>query len=118
MNEKDIMRVCLIVAFIGILIIYLADISFTPEKITGAAISKEIAGEKVLLCGKITDVSSGKSGTTFFKINDGQETDVVLFQDRNAQESLAKIKNGNSACVMGTVQEYKNRIEIVAEKIQ
>ncbi len=117
MNEKDITNVCLLVAIVGIVIIYLADTNLDPLPITGAELSKALVGEKVVLCGKITSVSTSEKGTFFLKIDDGTKTDVVLFQNRATKETVENIEKDKQACITGTVAEYRNTIEIIATKV-
>ncbi len=117
LNEKDITNVCLLVAIVGIVIIYLADTNLDPMPVTGAEISKALVGEKVLLCGKIISASSSEKGTFFLEIDDGTKTDVVLFQNRATKESIKNIEKGKQACITGTVAEYRNKMEIIATKV-
>ncbi len=117
LNEKDITNVCLLVALAGIVIIYLADTNLDPTPVTGAEITKALVGEKVLLCGKIISASSSEKGTFFLEIDDGTQTDVVLFQNRATKENIENIEKGKQACITGTVAEYRNKMEIIATKV-
>ena len=117
LNEKDITNVCILVAIVGIVIIYLADTNLDPMQVTGAEITKTLVGEKVVLCGKITSTSSSEKGTFFLEIDDGTKTDVVLFQNRATKESIENIEKGKQACITGTVAEYRNKMEIIATKV-
>ncbi len=117
LNEKDITKLCIFVAIVGIVIIYLADTNLDPMPITGAELSKALVGEKVILCGKISSAGSSEKGTFFLKIDDGTKTDVVLFQSRATKENIENIKKGKQVCVTGTVAEYRNDLEIIATKV-
>ena len=117
LNEKDITNVCLLVALVGIVIIYLADTNLDPMPVTGAELTKALVGEKVLLCGKIISASSSEKGTFFLEIDDGTKTDVVLFQSRATKANIENIEKDKSVCVTGTVAEYRDRMEIIATKV-
>ena len=117
LNEKDITNVCILVALVGIVIIYLADINLDPLQVTGAEITNALVGEKVLLCGEIISAGSSEKGTFFLKIDDGTKTDVVLFQSRATKENIKNIEKGKQVCVTGTVAEYRDALEIIATKV-
>ena len=111
MQEKNILKVSLIVVLIG-----LAFLFFYAEEIDLKAINnvdESNAGETVKLTGTITKLSTSDK-VAFIELEGQQviKTDVILFSSENIY-----LQEGDYVEISGTVEEYNNEKEIIANKI-
>ena len=70
-------------------------------------------GDDVKLKGTVMQISD-KGSVVFIEVNQQNPMTVVLFTD----DDNLKLKNGDNVEVLGEVQEYKGKNEIIAEKIR
>ncbi len=105
MNEKQLLKICIIVAVFGIGILFF--LSKTAAETNISTITKDDIDKKLVVSGiventKITDTM------TLFTI---QDMPVVFFEKLEIQE-------GSTVKITGTVKEYKGKLEIVGERIK
>ena len=70
-------------------------------------------GDDVKLQGTISKISD-KGNVVFIEVNQQIPVSVVVFNNGNA----LKLKNNDSVEVIGKVQEYNGKNEIIAQKIR
>lgn len=114
MREETLMRICLIVALVGIVIMFSGN-KITEPKIV--MISDVTESENyVKLKGFVDRLQISSSGTTFIKLKDESgDIDVVIFKD--SIENVNEIKTGDLIEVLGKVQKYKGKLEVIASRI-
>ena len=111
MKETTLLKIALICALIGLVALY-----FISEKIEIAEykpmqLNKGI-GSDVVLKGSIAKITQ-KGKAVFIDVDEHDSVQVVFFTDSNV--SLSK---GNNVEIIGKIQEYNGKNEIVAQKIR
>ncbi|MCK5107551.1 MAG: hypothetical protein KAQ83_02390 [Nanoarchaeota archaeon] len=104
MQEKTLLQTALIVAVLGVTILFLISgrIDFNKESLLNAE-----GGDSVILTGKITEIAKGNKFTKI-TITYQETVDIIVFENINLTEN-------NIIEVVGTKNKNK---EIIAEKIK
>ena len=112
MQEKTLLKIALIVSLTGLLIIYL---------ISGNIVIKETNIEKITIANKdefvkvrgIVSRITDTERVTIMDITQPTEITVVLFKGEN---KTTPIREGNEVEIIGKVDEYEDRLEIIAHR--
>ena len=109
MNENQILKISFIVAVIGLIALYfLSNVEITDTTIE--KINNEDIGNTIKINGRIAQVIN-KDTITILKIVQENDVEVVAFDD-------IKVKEGMQVEVIGRVDEYNDKSQIVAEEIK
>ena len=115
MKENVLIRICLLVVIAGIIIMFLSTRFIQPKEIKIKDISEK--QNYVKISGKVIQISTSESGTTFLKIKDDTGTkDATIFKD--SIKNLEEIKSGTKIEIIGKPQKYKEKMEIIVSSIQ
>ncbi len=118
MNDSQIAKLCLLIAVSGIILLFAYTALLEPEAVKIGNIDDSMLGRKVLLEGAVRDLSE-KDGNVFITLSDGNETDVVVFErTASNQPFVYHIEKNTAIRVVGKVESYNGRLEIIAEKIE
>lgn len=117
MNEKSLTKLCLIVSIVGLAIIYIMESLSSADMTAIGSITKDSVGESVNVCGIISKIYVSNKENIFFNLNDSASINVVVFRDKTDLFDAGSMENGMKACVDGTVQIYKEKLEIIAGRI-
>ena len=114
MQEKTLLKIALICSLLGLLIFYLIsnDIEIKEKNIEKITIDNK--DEFVKLNGIVNNVIDTEK-VTLIKILQPQEITVVLFKNEN---KTMPIQQGNEVEVIGKVDEYKGKMEIIADRLR
>ena len=100
---------------VGIIVMFLSTRIMGPKETKIEDISEK--QKYAQISGKITEISTSKSGTTFLKIKDDTGTiDCVVF--KNSIKNINEIKTGQEVIVTGKPEKYKEKMEIIVSSIQ
>ncbi len=108
-SEKFLLKLSFVCTLIGIIGLVAISIYMEPLHVNTEQIDDSYLGKKVVVNGTVFNYAN--KGTIFFDLNGIKS---VIFE-KNAVNT--NIKNGDFVTVKGTVQLYKNDIEIVVDKI-
>ncbi len=109
MQEKDILKIAVIVTIVGLLFLFFYSETVTPKQVTKLDAVEEIVQMK----GVITRVQQHDS-VVFIEL-EGERTEttaVIVFTDSMF------LKKGDEVSITGTVEEYEGKKEIIASKIE
>ncbi|MBI5002023.1 OB-fold nucleic acid binding domain-containing protein [Candidatus Woesearchaeota archaeon] len=110
MNETKLLRICLLVAALGIVSLFFLSENLEAKEIEISLITPDYVGQTVSISGTVSKISLG-DGMTFITLeDDGELFPVVFFQE------IEDVFSGEDVLVSGKVQEYKGRLQIVGEK--
>jgi len=114
MQEKTLLKIALICSLLGLLILYLIsnDIEIKEKNIEKITIDNK--DEFVKLNGIVNNVIDTEK-VTLIKILQPQEITVVLFKNEN---KTMPIQQGNEVEVIGKVDEYEGKMEIIADRLR
>ena len=110
MKENMLLKIALICSLAGLIILYF--ISTKIEVKDYKPILNKNIGDDVKLNGIVTKITD-KGKVVFIEVNQQSPITVVLFTDDNN----LTLKNGENIDVVGEVQEYNGKNEIIAQKI-
>lgn len=111
MQEKTILQVSIVVIILGLFFLLLYAQNLDVRNVE--RIDSEIPEETVLLKGVINRVSQHDKVIFLEMLGERiEKVDIVLFNDEEVF-----VKEGDYAEITGTVEEYKGKKEIIADKI-
>lgn len=124
MNEKDLVKISLIVSMAGIIIIYAFSRASTPEALTIGDLQALTLGDNVKVCGVITKTFTSEKGTFFIELSDpddaGVNVSAVYFPDNAKALGISElgVNKGSQACVSGVLDEYEGSREIIGKDLE
>lgn len=110
MNDKKLRMISLIMAVVGAIGLAVASYQNTFAETRIYEISEKMIGKNVAVNGTITSIST-RDGNTFITAEDFGSIEIILF------DAGLSYKKGNNITAYGKVNVYKNKLEIIAEKI-
>jgi DNA/RNA endonuclease YhcR with UshA esterase domain len=112
----NILKISLITSILGIVLLALL-VNFSDKEIT--SISDLKIGQIARISGMVTSFYSSKKGHIFLKVADNTgEIDVVVFNNYEEIEKVRELEIGDEVDVIGRVEEYKGRKEIIPREIR
>ena len=112
---EKIVKIALVIAVIGIVMLFFVTRGLSEEvtKIEDLKI-----GQLSTIKGMVTDIYISRDGHAFLKIADNTgEIQIVAFKDSNIEEAYG-LETGTEISVLGRVEEYKEKLEIIAKEIK
>ena len=114
MKEQTLLKTALIVSLLGLLILYLISGNIEIKEKNIEKITLENKDEFVKLRGIVSKVIDTEK-VTIMEITQPQQITVVLFKDEN---KTMPIQEGNEVEVIGKVDEYEGKLEIIADRLR
>ena len=111
MKENTLLKIALICSLVGLAVLYFISSKIEIKDYRPNLLNKNI-GEDVKLQGTVTKVT-GKNDVVFIEVSQKNTINVVAFTKDNFQ-----LKYGDNIEVIGKVQEYNGKNEIIAQKIR
>lgn len=112
MKETTLLKAALICSLVGLFALYFISTKIDFKDYEPGAINKNV-GDDVKLIGRISKISQ-REGIAFLEIEHQSPITVVLFAD----DKNLSLKANDSVEILGEVQEYKGRNEIIAQKVR
>ena len=112
MKETTLLKTALICSLLGLVILYFISAKIDVKDYKPSRLNENI-GDDVKLTGTIAKISQNDN-VAFLEVNYQNPVIVVLFTDN---ENLS-LKIDDTIEVVGEVQEYKGKNEIIAQKIR
>ena len=111
MKETTLLKIALICSLIGLIALYFISARIDIKDYKPNVFNRNI-GDDVNLKGTITKISD-KGNVVFIDVSQQNSVPVVLFRDNDN----LNLKKGDNVEVIGKVQEYNGKPEIVANKV-
>ena len=111
MKEKNLLKLALVCSIIGLIGLYIISIKIDIPDYKPSSLNLEI-GKDVNLKGKILKISE-RENVIFLDLMTEHAVTTIVFSD----EPLS-LEEGNFVEIIGTIQEYNGKEEIIAEKIR
>ena len=112
MKEKTLLKIALIVSLTGLLILYIISDNIQIKEKTLEKITLENKDEMVKVRGIVSRLTDTEK-VTIMEIMQPTEVTVVLFKGKNES---TPIKEGNEVEIIGKVDEYEGKMEIIAQR--
>lgn len=113
MNNKNVLILCFITSIIGIIVLFLLYLNLPVKLIKISEINNGFLNLKVKIVGEVVKISNYKAGFQILNVRDNSG-DIDVLVDKEKIISLSKT---DKIMVIGRVSEYKNNLQINAEKI-
>ena len=114
MEEKTLLKIALICSLLGLLILYLISNNIEINEKNIEKITLENKDEFVKLRRIVSNVVDTEK-VVIMEITQPQQMTVVLFKDEN---KTMPIQQGNEIEVIGKVDEYEGKMEIIADRLR
>ncbi|MFH0868237.1 MAG: hypothetical protein V1831_02905 [Candidatus Woesearchaeota archaeon] len=114
MKEKTLLKVALICSLLGILFLYLISGNMEIKEKNIEKITLDNKDEFIKLKGIVSNVVDTEK-VVIMEITQPQQITVVMFKDENKS---MPIYTGNEIEVIGKVDEYKGKMEIIADRVR
>ena len=112
MKETTLLKIALACSLVGLVLLYFISIKIEVKNYNPNILNKNI-GDDVRLEGAVAKVTD-RGNVIFIEVNQQSPVTVVLFTDENN----LKLNNGDNVEIIGKVQEYNGKNEIIAQKIR
>ena len=118
LTDKQIQRICLVIAIIGVIGIAMIGNS-EPRKVKIGEVTENSIGQIVEVSGTIYSYST-KDGHIFIQLGDdtGRVNIVMFEQTARTQKGVYNITKGMNATISGKVLLYRNELELQADIIE
>lgn len=119
MKAKLLLYISLVCSIVGLISLYFISQTIELPRTSINRITADDVGKNVKICGEVTSVSVSKANHVFLKLKDSSsETDVVIFNNTSEKLNAYEIKKEDIICVVGSVDEYEDKMEIIANGIE
>lgn len=112
MKEATLLKIALVCSLVGLAALYLISTKIEVKDYKPNILNKNI-GDDVKLIGRVAKITD-KGSVVFIEVNHNNPVNVVLF----TEDENIKLKSGDNVEVIGEVQEYNGKNEIIAQKIR
>ena len=124
MDDKKIIRLCLIGSVLSIIALYFISMQITAEALKVGDITEQLAGRTVNVTGEVSNLYLHKNGHVFLNLVDGEDKVRVVIWESIVEQlkysgmDVSEISNGDRIQVVGTVEMYQGEPEIIPVKAQ
>ena len=112
MKETTLLKIALVCSLIGLTALYFISARIGIKDYKPNVFNRNV-GDDVKLQGAVTKITE-KGDVVFIDVIQQNSVPVVLFRDNNN----LNLKNGDNVEVIGKIQEYNGKNEIIAQKIR
>jgi len=110
MKEKTLLKIAIISALAGILILYLISDNIEVSKSSIGKIENEDIGSDVKVKGVVKDVFNGEK-ISIITITQPEEMKIILFENVSVSE-------GDYIEVIGEIDEYNGELEVIGNRVR
>ncbi len=112
MKETTLLKIALICSLVGLVLLYFISTKIDVKDYKPSLLNKDV-GDDVKLTGRVSKITD-RGNVVFIEVDQQSPVNVVLF---TGSDNL-KLSNGDNVEVIGRVQEYNGKNEIIAKKIR
>ena len=112
MKEKNLLKIAVICALIGIFTLFIFSEQIEIKEKTIEKITSENVDETIKVKGIVTRVTNMEK-VAFLEVSQPQEITIVLFKDSNIT-----LEQGSYVEIEGSVEEYEGKLEVIGNKIK
>jgi DNA polymerase III alpha subunit len=117
LKDSILLYSALVIAGIGLLMLFLIMFFYTPEEKNISDITDDMVGQKIIIIGKISSIKTSKdNSTTFLKVIQECTMDVTIFDNLMNKWNDTMINSTNFK-ITGKVQEYNGKKGLIADDI-
>lgn len=114
MKEKTLLKIALIVSFIGVTILFFISDNIEIKEKSIDKINKAEIGEKVKIKGIVNNIIDTDK-VMIIEITQPSKINIIIFKEEN---EVIKINNSDFVEVIGSVEEYKGEKEVIVDRLR
>ena len=112
MKENTLLKIALVCSLVGLAVLYVISTKIELKEYKPNELNKNV-GDDVKLQGTVGKITE-KGTVVFIEVSQINQVNVVIF----AQDADLKLNKGDNVEILGKVQEYNGKEEIIADKIR
>lgn len=118
MKEGLLRNIAIACAAVGLVFLFFLSNVIELKQTDINQITYEDIGKNVKICGEVTSKSVSKTNHVFVKLEDSTgKMSIVIFNNTAEKLNLDFEENGK-ICVTGSVDEYREKLEIIGNDVQ
>jgi aspartyl/asparaginyl-tRNA synthetase len=118
MEAKLIRNISIACSVVGLAILFFLSRTVELRQTDINQISPEDDGKNVKVCGNVSSKSISKTNHVFLKLRDKTGSiEIVIFNSTTGKVNM-NFDKYSDICVVGSIDEYANKTEIIAKDIQ
>ncbi|MDI6807162.1 MAG: OB-fold nucleic acid binding domain-containing protein [Candidatus Aenigmarchaeota archaeon] len=118
MSEKFLLRISIVCSLAGLVLLFFISQTLELPPTAINLLTIDDIGKNIKICGEITSRFVSKTNHVFLQLKDDTgKIDVIIFNN-TAEKLNAYELNQSKICVIGSVDEYENKLEIIVKKIE
>jgi len=110
MKEQTVLKIALVCALAGVVILYFVSDNITIDEKAIDKINTENVGDNVKIFGRVEKVSNLEN-VAFLEISQPSSITVIVFGNLNASA-------GDNVEVIGKIDEYNGKLEVIGQRIR
>lgn len=116
-SERFLKKICLLISFLGLLLIYVVEILITVPYTAIGDITRDDIGENIRLCGTVDRKYVSDTGNIFLNLMDDSSIKVVFFNNNADLNYDQYIEKSKLICLEGVVKLYDGNLEVIGERL-
>lgn len=117
MEERLLRNISIICSLVGLALLFFLSKTIELKPTDISQITYEDIGKNVKVCGEVASKFVSKNNHVFLQVQDKNGIiSIVIFN--NTAKKLNLNLDSKKVCITGTVDEYKEKLEIIAKDIQ
>ena len=124
MDDRKIIRLCLVGSVVSIIALYFAVLQVNSQSVKVGEITGNLAGNVVNVTGEVSNLYLHKNGHIFFNLKEGADKVRVVIWESDVEQllysgvNITGINNGDKIQIVGTVEMYQGEPEIIPVRAQ
>ena len=118
MEEKFIRNISIICSVVGLAFLFFLSKTIELKQTNINQISPEDEGKNVKICGNVSSKSISKTNHVFLRLRDDSGSIGIVIFNNTAKKVDLNFDRNDNICVVGSVDEYENKLEIIAKNIK
>ncbi len=114
-RSKQITLLILLLAIVGLVIIYFAVMNIKPKELEIGDIQDSMTGRLVKITGEISNIKKNKSGNSYWTVDDGSSITVPILDNKFKKLTPER---GDIVEIIGLVTKYKEELEVMPKEIR
>ena len=116
-TDKNLVKICIIVSFIGILLLVLYSWNFSVQKYDILDIDEDLIGNKIKTQAVVENVSKS-GGNYFIDFKDSNLKGFIPSVDSGKINDISNLSTSNVIDIEGKITLYKGGLEIIIQNLE
>lgn len=119
MREEFLLQISIACSLAGLALLFFISQTMELEQTSIGKIIPDDIGKNVKVCGEIISKSESKTKHVFLQLRDDSgKIELVIFNNTAEKLNAYELNKQDRICVVGLVDEYQDKLEIVPKEIK